>query len=204
MNVLRSLVFATAILVTGVAQAQDCSGSFPTCNGTCPEGFVCGQPRGLPSDCSCLAGAPLALRQLAIKSNFAKPLKDTVTLKALVPVPDDFDVYGRLVTVDVGGLTRTFVLDEKGMAKSDGTVVKLSVKEKKGVVAAQDAKLIFKGAQGNFASNFFDEGLVDITVKESAVSVRVDVTVNGSLHSVAQPLRYTAKQGKSGKAKNPK
>ncbi len=140
------------------------------------------------------------ITKLSIKLSFAKPANDTIVLKSTLPVPDGFVVDGRMVVVDVGGVTRTFVLDGKGKAKSDGMQLKLAVKSLKGVVAAQDAKLQLKGVKGSWADAFQDEGLVAATVDGVTVMMPVDVTIRDLAWSVTQPLLYTAKQGKSGKA----
>lgn len=200
MILLRFVAVAAFMLVTTFAQAQECAtGPAPLCGGTCAAGFVCtlGQS-GTP--CECVAGTVLAVTKLSIKLNFAKALADNVVLGALVPVPAGFGVSGRLVIVDVGGIVRTFVLDDKGKAKSDGAEVKLGVKTKKGVVAAQTAKLTFKAPKGNFDPKLADEGIVDADVDQPDMGLRVEVHVDAQLYARVVTLSYKATHGKTGKA----
>ena len=188
------------VLFAGIAGAQECGVSAaPACNGTCPDGFVCG-PGQSGTPCECLAGKPLALRNLIIKLNFGKPATDNLLLSTFIPVPDGFTVAGRMVTVDVGGVTRTMVLDAKGAAKSDGAQVKLSVKSHKGVVPAQDGKLFFKLSKITLANQFIDEGLTNADQLNVPVDVAASVTIDTDYSRVVVPMTYKAKAGKTGKA----
>lgn len=204
MIVVRTLAVLAFTLVTGLSYAQECAlGPAPTCGGTCQDGFVCtiGQS-GTP--CECVAGAALDVTKLSIKLNFAKPLADSIQLKALLPIQAGFVVAGRMVGVDVGGVSRLFVLDEKGKGVSDGAQVKLSVKASKGMVAAQTAKFAVKFSKGSFAASLADEGLTNATIDEALLEVRTIVTIDGELNTKQQPLRYKATQGKTGKASKAK
>ncbi len=210
----RLAALALLIFATSTANAQECAlGTAPTCGGTCQPGLVCALVGGgtptvvlgaLPSPCGCVPGDVLALKKMAIKLNFKKPLGDSLALQAFIPVPGGFTIAGRMVSIDIGGVVRTFVLDQKGAAKSDGSQIKLAVKSKKGVVEAQDALLSFKAAKGSFASELVDEGLVDATTGPTPVEVRADVRIDTHQFATVAPLTYKAKQGKSGKAANAK
>ena len=199
-NHLRAVIVATLVLFAGTVRAQECGVSAaPACNGTCASGFVCG-PGQNGTSCECLAGSPLAVRNLIIKLNFAKPDADNLLLSTFIPVPDGFTVAGRMVRVDVGGVARTMVLDAKGAAKSDGAQVKLSVKAHKGVVAAQDAKFFFKLSKGNYAGQYTDEGLTSADQLNVPVDVAASVTIDTSYSRAVVPMTYKAKAGKTGKA----
>ncbi|MEO6026182.1 MAG: hypothetical protein ABIR79_04885 [Candidatus Binatia bacterium] len=202
---LRLAALALLIFTTSVAHAQECAlGTSPTCGGTCQAGFVCGVVGEAPNPCGCVPGDVLSQKRMAIKLNFSKPLADSVALQAFMPIPADFTVAGRMVAINIGGVVRTFVLDSKGAAKSDGGQIKLAVKSKKGVVAAQDALLSFKASKGNFANDLADEGLINVTTDPTPVEVRAAVRIDTHTFATAVPLTYKAKQGKSGKAANAK
>ncbi len=201
---LRLVVVVAVLLSSGLARAQECgTGAAPACNGTCPDGFVCAPGQSGPP-CECLAGSPLDLTKLSIKLHFAKQYSDTILVNALIPIPDGYTVAGRMVRVDVGGVTRTMVVDAKGIAKSDGAQVKLGVRSKKGVVAAQNAKLFFKLSKGTFADALTDEGLANADLRDAPVEVAVSVTVDTQLRRKPQPMVYKATQGKTGKASQAK
>jgi hypothetical protein len=200
---IAAVVFALG-LAHSSASAQECApGPAPTCAGTCPTGSVCAAGQsGTP--CECVPGTELAVTKLGVKLGFAKPQTDNVQVKAQIPVPAGFVVAGRMVRVDVGGIARTFVLDDRGKAMSDGAQLKFAVKTKRGVVEAQDAKLSFKASNGDFQVDLADEGLVNATIAATSVTVRIDLTLDGHLYAKPQVLAYKAKQGKTGKASLPK
>ncbi len=147
---------------------------------------------------------PPGVSKLAIKLNFAKPALDNIGLKGTLAVPAGFAVAGATLEVSIGGVVKTFTLDAKGKAKVGTDQAKLSVKAKKGIVAAQDAKLSIKLTKGSFASSLSDEGLVNATVTDVAVTLPVEIELNDTMYAKAQPQTYKAKQGKSGSAKSPK
>lgn len=144
---------------------------------------------------------PPGVTKLQIKLNFAKPSMDVIDLKGTLAVPDGFSPAGATLQVSVGGVVKSFTLDTKGKAKVGTDQAQVFVKKKKGLVLAQDARLTVKFAKGSFASSMLDEGLVDATVTDAAVTIPVEVVMNGTTYAKTQPLRYSAKQGKSGKAK---
>jgi hypothetical protein len=198
----RVLLVVVGLSLATSAGAQDCGlASAPACNGTCSEGTSCAPATDGALGCECVA--ELDLTRLTIKLNFTKSDADTVQLNAVIPVPDGYTVAGRMVTVDVGGVARTFILDSKGLGKSDFGVLKLSVRAKKGVVAAQDGKLLFK-VKGTFSDDLADEGLGSTAVAGATVEVPVAVTIDGQARKKRPTLLYKATQGKTGKAYLPK
>lgn len=144
---------------------------------------------------------PLNVTKLSIKLSFAKTSADSIQVQALMPVRAGFVVAGRMVVVNVGGVARTFVLDEKGKGVSDGAQAKLTVKAKNGVVADQDAKFSFKLTKSSVAADLVDEGLVNATVDDLQVSVTADVTIDTVPSTKDVTVTYKAKAGKTGKAK---
>lgn len=66
------------------------------------------------------------------------------------------------------------------------------------------SKLGIKLTKGSLASSLADDGLVNATVTKDAKSVPVEIQLNGTMFAKTQPQIYTAKQGKSGSAKDPK
>jgi hypothetical protein len=116
-------------------------------------------------------------------------------------VPAGFSAAGATLEVSIGGVVKTFTLDAKGKAKVGTDQAQLTVKAKRGVVAAQDARLSVKLSKGSFASSLVDEGLVNATVADVAVTMPVEIELNGKMYASAQPQTYKAKAGKTGSAK---
>ncbi|MEO6027392.1 MAG: hypothetical protein ABIR79_11050 [Candidatus Binatia bacterium] len=118
-----------------------------------------------------------------------------------MPVPAGFRPDGLQVIVDVGGVVRCFTLDAKGKAVAELDRAQLKVKFENGDIPEQDAKLTVKMKKGTFSDSFVDENLTNRTIKEDPVQVVADVTVSGKLYTQTVALSYTAKTGKTGKAK---
>jgi len=195
----RFFTVVALVLVTGIANAQDCATAVaPQCGGgVCAvPGDVCRPDlsTGVPA-CACVPTLPLGVTNLSIKLNFAKPSLDSIQLKGTVEVAPDFDPAGATVVVDVGGVVKGFTLGDKGKVKVGTDSVQIK-KPKDGV-----SKFSVKFAKGSFATTLQDEGLVNETVSDVAVSVGTEVQLNGVIYKKLQPQTYKAKQGKTGSAK---
>jgi hypothetical protein len=116
-------------------------------------------------------------------------------------VPAGFSAAGATIEVSIGGVVRTFTLGAKGKATIGSDQVALTVKATKGVVAAQDAKLIVKFTRGTFASSLVDEGFVNATVTGVAVTMPVGIKLNDTMYASAQAQAYSAVAGTTGSAK---
>lgn len=153
-----------------------------------------------PSGISGASPQTLSASKMQIKLNFAKTGADSITLSGLLPIPAGFDPAGKIIVFDIGGVTRSFLLDDKRQAKSDnGESVKVGVKLTKKAILAQDGKVSAK-FKGTLSDVLADEGLVNAT-SSSSVSVPIYVIFNNGLHKGAMTLGYKAKQDKSGTAK---
>jgi hypothetical protein len=141
--------------------------------------------------------------KIGISLNFASGGKDGISLTGTLDVPAGFAVLGQQVVVDVGGVARAFTLTAKGSAKAGNDSIKIGVKVKKGTpVAAQVSKFQVKFSKGTFADSFEDEGLTgDAAVTNVSKTVVVTMLFNQTMLEKAQPVLYTAKVGKTGKAK---
>ncbi|HLX61198.1 MAG TPA: CAP domain-containing protein [Planctomycetota bacterium] len=140
--------------------------------------------------------------KLTVRLNFLKTNVDTLSLTGMLPVPANFAVAGKTVTVDVGGVIRTFTLDAKGMAKStSGTdTFKLKVIAVKGAVAAQNSAYTVKITKSSLSALLADEGMVNATVTNSNITVPVIVLFNAQYLTVNRLTIYSAKAGKTGAA----
>ena len=155
---------------------------------------------------------PLTITKATIKLNFTKQgptdkHADSIAFSGTVAIPAGFAVTGQKVALDVGGVSKAFTLDKNGNAKSADGSVKLGVKAKKGVVAAQTSKFSVSLTKGAFAASLADEGLtgdVDIKKPPKAVTVVYTLVLNNTILQKSATLNYTAVKGKSGTATLPK
>jgi hypothetical protein len=157
-------------------------------------------PLDLPSG---ISGSPLALNllKLDVKLNFARAQSDSVGLSATIPVAAGFNPLNAPLVADAGGVVASFTLDDKARAVQPLGSVKLQYKKKKGVVAAQSAKLGIKLGRGAFAAKLADEGFTSADVSKQPRSLSVSILFGGQHHQASKSLLYTAKAGKSGRAR---
>lgn len=144
-----------------------------------------------------VVGEPLVDPDVAASLDFRKPGRDTLTLATRIPLPSGFVPLGREITVDAGGVARTFTLDKKGRAKTAQGLVTLTYSKKKAAWT-----LVVKLAKGDYAPAWEDEGLTSRTVKKEPVVVKATVDVSGE-YRCAHLVQgsYTAKEGKTGTVK---
>ena len=146
---------------------------------------------------------PLLISKLGVKLNFASPgTSDAITLSGTLLVPDGFAAAGQVVTIDFGGISKSFTLDSSGHASQGSSIFSLSVKASKGTVAAQAAKFSLKMTNGNFASTLASAGLTGTTSqKNKAVVIPVRITCDGSVYQENRASLYSDTVGKLGTAK---
>jgi hypothetical protein len=165
-------------------------------------------PFGLPAGTTPL---PLTLTQLGVKLNFAHAGNDNISLSGALSVSSGFVVAGQSILIDAGGVIKIFTLDGKGNghAASGYPAVtspindrfKLTVKSKKGKVAAQTAAFKAQFNKGAFTSLLSDEGLLGgADLKKVARTVPVIILFNAQMLEAAPSVLYTAKAGKTGLA----
>lgn len=144
---------------------------------------------------------PLDVKKMSIKLSFSKTLTDSITISGTLPVKAGFVGTGKKVVVDVGGVIKSFTLTSKFAAKTATDSIKIGVKAKKGVVAAQTAKYAIKIAKGTFSTALADDGLGNENAKNKSTTVRVDVLFGGQFLRKQVTQIYSAKQGSSGRTK---
>ncbi len=139
--------------------------------------------------------------KLNIKRIFNQSQKDSIKFSTLIDIPAGYQVNGAAVHLNIGGVLRSYVLDDKGKATLGQDKVSLKVKAKKGVVEAQQAKFTVKMGGGNYVE-LEDEGLINTDIKNGTTHVFISIAYGTEIAQGNVPLTYTAKAGKSGKAKN--
>ena len=149
--------------------------------------------------------APIAspqTKKATIALNFKKTGQDTINWKGKINVGQGISFLNLPVTVDVGGVTQTFVLNKQGDANNGGgNKFDIDAKLKDGVTKnAQEASFSFQ-MKGDFRTQLAAFGLTDATVSDVAVTVPVSFSA-AATYAADQPFTYNAKAGKSGTAKN--
>lgn len=181
--------FAVFGLTAGDTDGDGVSDSLETLAGTGPAD---------PFDVAAVVPA-LSLDKLKISLNFTKD-KDSIQVKASVPLPPTFVPSGATVGIQVAGHAEAFVLDEKG--KGESTNGKLALKLAK--TGEYVVHLVVKNS--SLESSLQSFGLLDTTTVKAGERwlLPIALTTSGVVHHVASPVLYKAKQGKTGKASSPK
>ena len=158
-------------------------------------------PTGEPASAGSIEA--LVVSKASIKLNFATGGRDAIQFGGTLPIPAGFTAAGKQMLVDVGGVFERFTLDAKGGARSGKNKLTVKIKAKHGVIAAQTAKFTAVFAKGTFAPAFADEGLTGDADVKPAKRVRMSFVImhDDVVAQVQRDLAYTAKKGKTGKAK---
>jgi hypothetical protein len=143
----------------------------------------------------------LIVTRAAIKINFAKPGNDSISFSGTLDVPANFVALNSKVYFDVSGVAKSLILSSKGSVKTGNDSIKISIKAKKGVVAAQTSKFSAAFKKGSFAAPLADSGLTDADAKSIPKTVTFTFIFNNTNLQKPQSMIYTAKSGKSGSAK---
>jgi hypothetical protein len=144
------------------------------------------------------ASAPpetLNIGKVQISLNFASSGKDSISIAGFIPMPAGFSFAGKQVAFDVGGVQQVFVLNARGQSAPKG----LRIRTKPSSGGTSQYTLLLRN--GAFSSVLSASGLTNTTVVNAAISARVMCIFNGVLYQTDRSLVYSAKQGKSGKAK---
>jgi hypothetical protein len=131
----------------------------------------------------------------SVAMKFAISNTDMVSASGQIPLADGTSLEGKSLTIDVGGVGKTFTLDAFGRTpKGDATA---SVSRPKNGVARFTVKFV----RGDFSAELLDEGMADSSVTGLYAPTLVTVVLDGVEYSELYPLLWTARLGKGGAAK---
>jgi hypothetical protein len=150
---------------------------------------------------------PPVTSKAQIKLNFKKAAKgkmdvDSVSWKGTVDLGAGIDLQGLSVTVDVAGVTTSFLLNDKGKANNGGgNSFSVKPKLKDGVTEAGSAKFTIK-LKGDYQAALEPYGWTNADVDDAALTAPLAIMVSGGgSFNTNQPFTYNAKEGKSGTGK---
>jgi hypothetical protein len=137
----------------------------------------------------------VVVKTMHMTLNFKRAGRDTVSLVGSVPTPIGA-LDGKVVTVDVGGVSKTFTLDSKGRGK----ILKYETTR---IAGASSHGLAWKLAwkRQDLVSSLVDEQMNGLVfAKRDPRQVEVKLTMDGRTYRVLVNLAYSAKPGKTGSA----
>jgi hypothetical protein len=145
---------------------------------------------------------PPVTKNATITLKFNKTGQDTIQWKGKITIAAGISLQGLPVTVDVGGVTESFLLNKSGQANDGGgNKFALNAKLKNGVTKAGTVNFSFN-LKGSFQSLLAPYGLTDASVQNVPVTVPVSFTAGAGHYGAAQAFTYKATQGKTGTAKS--
>jgi hypothetical protein len=137
----------------------------------------------------------------SIKLNFAKAGADTIAFSGTLPIPAGFVATGAKVYFDVGGVVEIATLNASGSAKSGGNSVKIAIKSKNGMVAAQTSRYMVSFTKGSFVTTLAGAGLANTSERNQIVPVKFTFIFNDTVYQKTQSLLYSAALNRSGSAR---
>ncbi len=147
------------------------------------------------------ATLPLAARRVSLHVSARIDDTDSLLLEGSLPVPAGFEPEGRTVTVDAGGLIRTFTLDARGRARGEGKEeFRLTFRRRKGVVREDlDTPFRLRLSEGRFMVPLLDERL-DAYDLGGERTLPVTVLWEGRAYRSPLPLASSADRRHRGRA----
>jgi PKD repeat protein len=141
---------------------------------------------------------PMTITKMQVKLNFSKANSDSASLSAIPDLDANYNVAGKLVTLDIGGAQVQFTLDAKGRGVSGLGSCKLAFNKKAGYWT-----LTVKLANGEWRTQWAAYGLVNSNVAKPGASVIMPVVavIGDEVVGDKRPMLYTATLNKSGSAK---
>ena len=144
--------------------------------------------------------------KLSIKLNFAKSAGDSINFSYPLGIAAGYQVTGRNIAIDIGGVMEYFILDSKGKSTStNGSSFQFRARMKNGVVTVdQAAKVTVKLVRGDFAGDLADEGIENGTVIKKPIPVPIVLVFFGSPDYIISgnfTVSFSAKSGRSGSAR---
>jgi hypothetical protein len=105
--------------------------------------------------------------------------------------------------VNVGGAVLIFTPNAKGKATSPYGKLALTVKAPRKPAGAHGTLTFTVAAsKGTWTGDWADEGVDPLTTRKGAITMRVDVAVNGLRYSASSACAYASKAAKGGTFRN--
>jgi PKD repeat protein len=160
-----------------------------------------------PFDANSTPFTPVTIRSFNITTlnaalRFSRPHRDTVQFEGTLPAAGLDPTTGQTMTFDIGGILRTYHLDQKGSAQAVSSNGNFFESLRVGTVKALGTRnLRFKlKLRGDYAATLAVDGLVN-AMTDTSFNFRALVIYRNTLYDKTVLLRYKADKGRSGKAR---
>jgi hypothetical protein len=145
---------------------------------------------------------PLSVKRLRIRFNFTTAGRDSIMLRGWSPAPAGFEAAGSQVDIVIGGLTKSFVLDQRGRGVADDGTVKLKVGTTRYPDWTYGANWTLRCRRGNYTIADTDGRVLDGSKPGlEARIIRFDMTLrqtDGTVHRMfnAKTVGYKSSETK--------
>jgi hypothetical protein len=148
----------------------------------------------------------LKVQKVAGKMAFGISNKDGLSASGILStLPAGFNPDGQVVQFNLGGASQVFTLDAKGRAKTAQGSFQLKLKFVKNKTTkvkeflGGDVPFKVKLAKGTWSDDWADEGANPAAdAKDVPLTMKLDLSIGGKLHSATIQAKYKAKANKSG------
>jgi hypothetical protein len=145
---------------------------------------------------------PLRVTRFMGKLDLKNFFHDSLQLSGSLPLEAGTAQTSQTLIVDIGGVLSKFVLDKNGRGTDGTNQARLSIRKQKLLVPKQDVKFQIKFSDGDFASDFEDEGInIDNPAKDQPVKLDVLFLFQGTVFHTTVDTLYTATPLKFGTLK---
>jgi len=142
--------------------------------------------------CQVVVPPPLTGIKLRVKLSFRKPDRDSFRFSCCMPVPQVDP--GDAVTIDIGGVEKTYVLGQRLTAKTATGKVKAKYRR------SWDCWFLkVREKRGDFQSDWADDGLEDRDVVSIGLSMTTHLEIGGQPCLGVTLHDYRGREGKTGK-----
>jgi hypothetical protein len=139
---------------------------------------------------------PLYITRMNLNLHFSCGGADSIRITGALPGVNTSTIAGKTVVLNVGGVIRTFMLDERGKADRGALLIKQPNRNWGGY-----AKLTVKLTRGSFAGTLADEQLTNQDISKAPRVVPVLLILHQAVYMTRYPVTYTARAGQGGRAK---
>jgi hypothetical protein len=136
----------------------------------------------------------VVVKTMHVTLNFKRAGRDSLSLVGSVPTPSGA-LDGKVVMVDIGGVSKTFTLDVKGRGKIDLNTMRIAGSSSHGLAW----RLAWK--RQDLVPSLIDEQMNGLVfARRDPRQIEVKLTMDGKTYRTLVNLAYTANPGKGGRA----
>lgn len=143
----------------------------------------------------------LTIAKAQVKLNFSRIDADAISFSGALELPAMFVPQNAKISFDIGGVTRTLMLNAKGTGSDPYNSVKIKLPKNPSSTLPTPAAFSATFKKGNFSASLARSGLLNADIGRSIVTVPFKITLNGAILNASKTLSYTGKFRKWGAAK---